>query len=91
MFRDVSNMFLTSVDKVDDFIYRGHRVPEEFRTKPYKGECRRGTGVAPHMVWCSCIVPWPTRAGTFLSHGFLVCFYGIKICFKIKGRKKERK
>ena len=31
MSRDVGNMFLTLLDKVDDFIYRGHGVPEEFR------------------------------------------------------------
>ena len=37
MSRDVGNMFLTSVDNIDDFIYRGKGIPEEFRRKPDKG------------------------------------------------------
>ena len=34
MSRDVGNMFLTLVDKVNDYIYMGKWVPEEFRAKP---------------------------------------------------------
>ena len=30
MSRDVGNMFMTSVDNIDDFIYRGKQIPEEF-------------------------------------------------------------
>ena len=31
MSRGVRNVFLTSLDNIDDFIYRGQVVPEEFR------------------------------------------------------------
>ena len=43
MSRDVGNMFLTSLDKVDDFVYRGHGVPEEFwETFHIWKQCQRG-------------------------------------------------
>ena len=51
MSRDVGNMFLTSLDKVDDFIYRGHGVPEECRgTFHIGGQCRRG---ADFLLWAN--------------------------------------
>ena len=41
--RDVRYVFLTSLDNMDDFIYRGNGVPEEFRgTFLIWKQCRRG-------------------------------------------------
>ena len=43
MSRDVKNIFLTSLDNIDHFIYRGHGVPEEFRgTFHIRKQCQRG-------------------------------------------------
>ena len=48
MSRDVINMFLTSVDKVDDFIYEDYMVSEEFRAKTEKfREVLEGARIAP--------------------------------------------
>ena len=43
MSRGVRNVFLTSLDNIDDFIYRGNGVSEEFRgTFLIWKQCRRG-------------------------------------------------
>ena len=43
MSRGVRNVFLTSLDNIDDFIYRGNGVPEEFwGTFLIWKQCRRG-------------------------------------------------
>ena len=47
MSRDVGDIFLTSLDKVYDFIYRVYGVPEEFRAKTEKGEVPEGGRIAP--------------------------------------------
>ena len=47
MSRDVRNMFLTLVDKVDDFIYRVHMVPEELQAKTEKGGVPEGADLPP--------------------------------------------
>ena len=48
MSRDVRNMFLTSVDKVDDFIYWGYTISDGFRAKTEKGGSAGGGQICPH-------------------------------------------
>ena len=43
-------MFLTSVDRVDDFIYRVYLVPEEFRRFAGKGGCAGEERGVPCMM-----------------------------------------
>ena len=57
MSQDVGNIFLTSLDNIDDFIYRGYGVSEEFRgTFHIWKQCRRGVdfllGVNPNFRGC---------------------------------------
>ena len=54
-------MFPTSVDRVDDFIYRVYLVPEEFRRFAGKGDAPEERGgalrAAPHLVWAGRMGP----------------------------------
>jgi len=76
-------VFLTSVDRVDDFIYEVYMVPEEFRRRTNKGG---SAGVPEGGTMCPRAAPpygsasrmglGPIMAGAPTPQGFLNWFCG---------------